>query len=228
MGLTIKERVAEQAAGLVEEGMIVGLGSGTTATYFIHSLGKRCQNGLNIRAVSTSLKSAQLAAHYSIPLIDDQLFTQIDLCIDGADEVAPDLTLIKGGGGDLVREKIVAKASLEMIVIVDESKLVKTLGRFGVPLEVLPFGVAATLKKITLLGYEGTLRRDKNQKPFVTDNGNYIYDIDFNNKTCHPVEDDAALKSITGVVDTGFFFNIAKRALVGYSDGRVAFFPHNH
>lgn len=216
----IKKRLGQEAATLIEEGMLVGLGSGSTANCFIESLGQRCRHGLHIRAVSSSVKSLELAASVGIPTIDMEAVTSIDLTIDGADEVDPQMRMIKGGGGAHVREKILASTSKKVVIIIDESKLVSTLGKCGLPLEILSFGSSATIAKLHRLGFEGKIRQ-KEGLPFVTDNGNLIFDIHTPTLFPHPEEAHELITAIPGVVDTGFFFHLASSLLIGYGEGRV-------
>lgn len=217
----IKQAIGAFAANLVSDGMIVGLGTGTTSTYFIESLALRCKQGLKIQTIATSEKSSQLAESRGIPTLSIEDVTQIDLTIDGADEVDPQKRLIKGGGGALLREKIIATSSKEMIVIADESKLVKDLGAFGLPVEIVPFCYKTTLYKLSKLGFRGKLRTKKEGSLYITDNHNYIFDIQFDPVCKNPEEDNEKIQSVTGVVDTGFFFGIAKKVVIGYADGSV-------
>ena len=214
----IKKALGEKAASLVEEGMLIGLGSGTTAIHFIDSLIKRCQSGLKIRAVSSSIKSQEQARAGGIEVLDMNKVTSIDLTIDGADEIDPQNRMIKGGGGAHVREKIVASTSKQMIVIVDESKLVEKLGAFGLPVEILPFGIKATLHKLENLGYKGKVREG-----FTTDNGNILWDIHTPQFFDKPEIDHDRILKTPGVVDTGFFLNVPVKVLVGYANGKVEF-----
>lgn len=211
----IKKALGAKAAQLVEEGMLVGLGSGSTSACFIESLGLRCQNGLKITAVSSSIASMELAKRFGIPVLDMEKVTSIDLTIDGADEIDPQKRLIKGGGGAHVREKIVASSSKKMVVIADETKLVQVLGNFGLPVEILPFGARATAHKLQALGYEGKWR------PGLTDNGNLLYDIHTPKLFLSPEKMHEQIIHTPGVVDTGFFFNLATTLLIGYADGRI-------
>jgi ribose 5-phosphate isomerase A len=215
----IKRRLGKEAASYVEEGMLVGLGTGSTAACFIHYLSLRCQSGLKITAVSSSEKSLELARAGGIPTIDMTDVTSIDLTIDGADEVDPRLRLIKGGGGAHVREKILASTSKKMLVIIDESKLVSTLGKCGLPIEILPFGYHATIAKLHRYGFDGKLRMTKEGSPYKTDNGNYIFDIRSPDLFPHPEEVHDLIIQTPGVLDTGFFFNLASSLLIGYADG---------
>ncbi len=222
----LKKAVGEKAAELVKDGMLVGLGTGSTASYFINSLIERVQHGLKISAVSSSERSSEMARKGGIEVLDINTITTIDLTIDGADEIDPQNRMIKGGGGALVREKIVASSSKQMVVILDESKLVETLGCFGLPVEILSFGYTATIHKINNRGYSGQLR-EKDGKTYVTDNGNYIYDIHEPKQFANPENDHQILTLLPGVVDTGLFFNLPVRVLVGYKDGRVEFRERN-
>ena len=217
----IKKAIGEFAASLVQDDMIVGLGTGSTASYFIKSLIERCQKGLHISAVATSQRSMELARKGGIPLLDPQQITQLDLTIDGADEIDLHNQMIKGGGGALAREKILASSSKKMVVIVDESKLVDVLGKFGLPIEILPFCYPATVSKICKCGFEGKMRYAAPGSLYVTDNGNYIYDIHRPHQFPNPEETHHLLTSLPGVVETGLFFNLPVELVVGYKDGSV-------
>lgn len=219
----LKKAVGQKAATFVEEGMLVGLGTGSTASCFIESLIERCRDGLKITAVSSSIRSLDMAKAGGIPVLTMDEVTSIDLTIDGADEVDPKFRLIKGGGGALLREKIIASTSKRMIVIIDESKLVDELGRFGVPVEIIPFGYNATIAKMNHLGYKGGLRRANDDSAYLTDNGNFIYDIHTPTRFTDPEKDHHILIDLPGVVETGFFFNLPLRVLVGRKDGNVDF-----
>lgn len=219
--LAIKKALGKYAASFIQDGMLVGLGTGSTAACFIESLIERCNQGLKITAVSSSLRSMQQARQGNISVIEMDSVTLIDLTVDGADEIDPQKRMIKGGGGAHVREKIVASSSLEMIVIVDESKLVSTLGACGLPVEILPFGHQATLFKLRQLGYNGTLRKKEDQTPYLSDNRNYIFDIHSPSLFHSPEHDHNCIIKIPGVVDTGFFFDLATKVLVGYADERI-------
>lgn len=216
----IKKLLGKEAASLVEDGMLVGLGSGSTSECFIESLSVRCKSGLKIKAVSSSIRSLDLAKKGGIPTLDMDNVTTIDLTVDGADEVDPQMRLIKGGGGAHVREKILASASKKMVVIVDESKLVSTLGKCGLPVEILPFGFHATIAKLHRLGFDGKIR-EKGGSHYITDNGNLIFDIHTPPLFPHPEQVHELIIAIPGVVDTGFFFNLASSIMIGYGDGTV-------
>ena len=209
------------AADWIETGMIVGLGSGSTAECFIESLCERCRRGLRIRAVSSSRASAEKAKKGGLEVEDLNSVPRIDLTVDGADEIDPQKRMIKGGGGAHVREKILAAASNEMVVIVDESKLVDSLGRAKLPVEVLFFGSPTTRLRIETLGYKGKWRLNSDGTLFLTENGNLLFDITFESPLSHPEKDHEKLIHIPGVVDTGFFFHLAGRVIVGYNDGRT-------
>lgn len=216
-----KKAAGKAAADLVQEGMLVGLGTGSTAAFFIEALGKRCQEGLKISAVATSQASARQAQLLGIPLKDSADVVLLDVTIDGADEIDHHKNMIKGGGGALLREKLLALASREMIVIVDETKLVDQLGDVAVPVEIIPFLYHSTLQHLDHLGYQGTLRCNRDDTLFITDNGNYIFDIVYKEPILDPVQQHEHLRKIPGVIETGFFFGIAGRVVIGYEDGFV-------
>lgn len=217
-----KAAVGAAAANLIEDGMVVGLGTGSTAREFIDALVRRCNDGLKVVGVATSEASQRQAVDGGIEVVDINDAPEIDLCIDGADEIDPEKRMIKGGGGALLREKIVATASREMVVIVDESKCVERLGAFPLPVEVVQFGVTATLRHLENLGFNASLRK-VNGELFITDNGNYIADISFPVPLANPETAEASISQIVGIVETGFFFGIAGRVLVARNDGTVEF-----
>lgn len=216
-----KRASAEKAALLVEQNMTIGLGTGSTACYFIKALGKRLSEGLKIAAVATSLESLNLALSLGFNMLDINSVKKLDLTIDGADEIDHKKQMIKGGGGALLREKIVAHMSSEMIVIVDETKYVPNLGNFALPIEIAEFAHNVTLAEIAKLGASVVLRKKETGFPFVTDNGNFTADL----KLPYPVMDaetiNLELKKIPGVLETGLFLNMAGRVIIGYQDGRV-------
>ena len=214
----IKQLVAKQSAELVQNNMTIGIGSGSTVYWLIMELGRRVKEGLFFRAIPTSKKTAALCAQQNIPLADLNAVEKIDLTIDGADEIDPNLQLIKGGGGALLQEKMVAAASRELFIIADHTKLVETLGKFPLPLDVIPFGWKQVQRHIReTYNVESTLRMSDN-KPFVTDHGNYILDCHFK-KIGHADELAYELNAIPGVTDNGLFINMADLALIGYADG---------
>ncbi|MGE3954285.1 MAG: ribose-5-phosphate isomerase RpiA [Parachlamydiales bacterium] len=216
-----KAAVGRAAAELVEEGMVIGLGTGTTARYLIDALAERCRQGLTIQGVATSEASLARAIAHGIPMLDIDEAGQIDLDFDGADEIDPEKRMIKGGGGALLREKMVATFASEMVVLIDESKRVGKLGRAPLPIEVVPFGHFHLEERLREMGYEPTLRRTDQGDPYTTDNGNYILDL----KLAQPLEDPEfhhlRLRTLPGVVETGLFLNLAGRVLIGHADGTV-------
>jgi ribose 5-phosphate isomerase A len=207
----------EKALEYVEDGAVVGLGTGRAATEFIHQLGRRVREGLQVRGVPTSLASAALAEQLGIPLTTLDDVEALDVAIDGADEVDPNLDLIKGFGGALVREKIVAASSKLFVVVIGSDKLVQTLGkRRALPVEVVPFGAALCVRRLTDLGLPPVFR-SADGRPYVTDNGNLILDC-----AVRAIEDPASLEakilSIPGVVGTGLFVQMADVVLVQEGD----------
>jgi ribose 5-phosphate isomerase A len=209
-----KKAAAKRAVELVGPGMVIGLGTGSTARYFIDMLGVAVRAGLQIQAVATSRATLEQAHANGIQTVDE-FDGEIDLAIDGADEIDPDLNCIKGRGGALLREKIVAHASRRFVVIADESKLVDRLGRGPVPIEVAPFLWQATSRSIESLGGSPRMRMD-DSRPYQTDNGNLILDTRF------PIVDARlanALHRIPGVLEHGLFFKIAAGAIVGGPNG---------
>lgn len=213
-----KRQAAEHAIKYVENGMKVGLGTGSTAAKFVDLLGAKVKAGLSVTCVPTSEATRLQAVALGIPLATLDDVPALDLTVDGADELDNDLRLIKGGGGALLREKIVALASHRVIIIADHSKLVETLGKFPLPIEVVPFGLSATRNMIEELaadvGCEGAITlRQANGKTFVTDNGNYIYDCAFE-AIDDPEALEDALKLIPGVVESGLFIGIADLGIV--------------
>jgi ribose 5-phosphate isomerase A len=222
----LKVAAAERALTYVEPGMRVGLGTGSTAAKFVDALGKKVATGLDVLCVATSEATQMQAEKLGIRMstLDETPF--LDLTVDGADELDGELRLIKGGGGALLREKIVATASGRMIVIADASKKVDLLGAFPLPLEVVPFGLTATRNMITALaadvGCEGDIkvRMLGGGKPFLTDSGNLILDCHFG-RIEEPEDLDEALKLIPGVVENGLFIGIADLAVLAGADGVV-------
>ena len=215
-----KHLVGVEAAKLVQDGMVIGLGSGTTATHLIYALAERIAAGLRIAgAVPTSQASEQLARNLGIPLTDLDTYPELDLDIDGADEIDEQLNLIKGGGGALLREKIVAAASRRFVVIADITKLVKQLGRGApVPVEVIPFGLTPVNRRLEALGSEVRVRQ-LGETRYHTDNGNLIVDCFFANGLADPQEFHREVCNIVGVVETGLFLHMAEMAIIGGPDG---------
>jgi ribose 5-phosphate isomerase A len=205
----LKRAAAERALALVQPGMIIGLGTGTTASTFIRLLGQEVQGGLRVQAVVTSNESRRLAGSGGIPVIE-RIDGRLDLAIDGADEIDPSVNCIKGRGGALLREKIVAHASRRFVLIADDSKLVPRLGRGPVPIETLPFLWEATCRSIEALGGRPQLRMAAGA-PARTENDNYILDTGF--ETVEPAL-GPALHAIPGVIEHGLFFGMAAAAIV--------------
>ena len=219
------KKVAGQAAlEFVQDGMKLGIGTGSTAEAFIEVLAERVADGLNIIGVPTSERTRILCEKLGIPLTTLEETPQLDLTIDGADEIDPSLALIKGGGGALLREKIVAAASNDMLVIADESKLVDPLGAFPLPIEVNPFGLASTTIMIEgvakELGLSGpiNLRMTDGNEPFITDGGHYILDASFG-RIVDPQTLSVALNGVPGVVEHGLFTGLASRAIISNQQG---------
>jgi ribose 5-phosphate isomerase A len=214
-----KQLVAERAVGFVEDGMAVGLGTGSTATLFIRELGKRVQQGLKIRCVASSEASGELGRSMGMDVTTLDELPELDVYIDGADEVAPGLALIKGGGGALLREKIVASAAKRFIVVVDSTKMVEHLGKFPLPVEVIKMAFPLVEPKLASLGLHPRQRPAKSGSgPYLTDEGNYILDC-----ACGEIDDPEAIaaevRGIVGVVEHGLFLGMASLALVAGEDG---------
>jgi ribose 5-phosphate isomerase A len=220
------QAVAAFALDLLADGARVGLGSGRAAAAFIAQLGERVRQGLRVAGVPTSEASARQARDLGIPLIDLGEDVELELTVDGADEVAPNLDLVKGRGGALVRERIVASASRRQVILVGHEKLVRALGERGrVPLEVIPLARGPATRRLGALGLRPAVRADRDgARPLLTENGNLTLDC----ALAEPLRDaraarelEAALLAIPGGVDTGLFLGTAERVLVGYPDGRV-------
>ena len=210
----LKLRAAHRALQLVESGMTVGLGSGTTATLWIQLLGERVRDhGLKIRAIASSEDSERLGRSYGIPFVTFGECRSLDLTVDGADEIAPGLALIKGGGGKLLREKIVASASKRFVIVADESKQVEKLGRFPLPVEVIPMAAPLVDGSLRELGFTPKVRIGRDGKPYITDEGNFILDCS-GLLIENPDAMAAKIDSIVGVVEHGLFLHMADLALV--------------
>jgi ribose 5-phosphate isomerase A len=209
-----KEGAGRAAAALVRDGDVVGLGTGSTAYFTILALGERLKTGLKIIGIPTSVQTADLARAVGIRLTTLDEHPEIDITIDGADEIDPQLRLIKGGGGALLREKVVASASKKMVVVADSAKVVPVLGKFPLPVEVIAFARSVVEKKIAALGGSPRLRARPDGSPFVTDNGNQILDCSFG-KIADPLALARSLSDLPGVVEHGLFIGLATIALVG-------------
>jgi len=214
-----KQEVAKRAIEFVEDGMRVGLGTGTTATMFIRALAERVQAGLRIRCVASSDASHDLGRSLGMDVTTLEELPELDLYIDGADEVGPDLALIKGGGGALLREKIVASAAKKFIVVVDSTKIVDHLGKFPLPVEIVKMALPLVEPKLKELGLNPAQRKAKSgDGPYLTDENNYILDCACG-KIADPVKTAADIRGIVGVVEHGLFLHMASLALVAGPDG---------
>ena len=218
--MNAKKLAAEHAVKMIRDGMTVGIGTGSTSAFAIEAISNRIKEGLSIKAVASSLRSEELAENAGITLIAFSEVEIIDLYIDGADEVDRALNLIKGGGGALLREKILAFHSKEFVVIVDSSKLVTHLGKFLLPVEVTPFAMELTVRQLQKLGCATFVRQD-NDKPYITDNGNIIIDCDF--KKIEEVDwFHNSINAIPGVVENGLFpKKMISKIIVGRENGEV-------
>ena len=214
----IKKMLGEEAATFVENGMTVGLGTGSTANYLLHALAARMDNGLDFTGVPTSAQTQKLAEQLGIKVIELNDAVDINLAIDGADEVSNELNLIKGGGGAMLKEKMVAYSAKRFVVMADETKLVRLLGKFPLPVEVVKFGWRKVKQHIEALGCRQVTLRVRNGNIFVSDEGHYIIDCHFDSIT-DPSELNEKIDSIPGVVETGLFLNMAESVLVGYNNG---------
>jgi ribose 5-phosphate isomerase A len=214
-----KQIAARAAVQLVEAGNIVGLGSGSTAAYAVRFLAERVRGGLKIIGIPTSQQTKHLAEQLGIPLTTLEQHPEIDIDIDGADEIDPQLNLIKGGGGAFLREKIVASVSRRFIVIAESTKQVKQLGKFPLPVEVVPFAQSLIKPQIEALGAKVSLRSYAYGNPYVTDEGHHILDCNFGEISDPPALAEK-LRHIPGVIEHGLFIGMAELALIG-KDGRV-------
>jgi ribose 5-phosphate isomerase A len=217
-----KQAAAEHGADLVKSGMVLGLGSGSTSALMVQAVGRKLREGTlrDVIGVPSSSGIAAVARESGVPLATLEDHPTLDLNLDGADEVAPNLDLVKGLGGALLWEKIVATASRHVVILVDETKLVPRLGaKAPLPVEVVPFGWKSHLAFVESLGGKPTLRAEINGRPFVTDEGNYILHCRFEGGIANPVELEARLLGRAGIVGTGLFLGVADRVIVGRADG---------
>ncbi|SMF81167.1 ribose-5-phosphate isomerase [Paenibacillus uliginis N3/975] len=218
--MNMKKNAAEKAVEYIQDGMKVGLGTGSTAYWAIVRIGERVKEGLSIEAVATSKTSEKLAIEHGITLTPLHQIGRLDLTIDGADELDPELRLIKGGGGALLREKITAFHSDRLLIVADESKSVSSLGNFPLPVEIVPFAREWTYAALERLGCSVRLRLEEAGNLYVTDNGNYIADCEFGIINS-PEQLEQELRGIPGVVEHGLFIGMADIAFIGRSDGSV-------
>ena len=217
--MNLKEVVGKEAVKYVEDGMIVGLGTGSTVFYFVHALADRVKEGLNIQMVSTSIQTVELAKSLGLNIKELEEIDHIDLAVDGVDEIDKNFNAIKGGGAALFREKIVADIAKEVIWIYDESKDVEKLGKFNLPVEILPFGYSHTVRKLTEAGLNPVIRK-KDGEILITDNHNYIADLHLGYG--FDIEEvKEKLASIVGVVEHGLFLNMCKLCIKGTPGGAV-------
>lgn len=213
-----KKVAAERALDFIPDNSVVGLGTGSTVKYLLEGLANRIREGLRIKGVPTSRGTATLAKQLGIPILDEDADWKIDVAIDGADQVDARFNLIKGGGGALLREKIVAKAARRFIVIIDVGKQVPFLGSsFPIPVEIVPFGWPHTLRLVAPLGSQVSLRQ-RDGLAFVTDNGNYILDLEIP-EVSHPSDLESRLNQIPGVVENGIFTGMTSTLIVGTDRG---------
>lgn len=208
-----KKAAGEKAAEFIQDGMTIGLGSGSTVYWLLKKLGELVEQGLTIKGIPTSLGTEDWAKEFNIPLTDFSQVQCLDIAIDGADEIDLNFNLIKGGGGALLREKLVGANAKKLIIIADETKMVTTLGKFPLPVEVVPFGWEVTAKRIAQLGTIPHLRK-KEEKVFVTNNGNYILDCQFQSIP-NPLVLHNQLKLLLGVVETGLFIGMTDTVIIG-------------
>lgn len=217
--MNLKEVVGKEAVKYVEDGMIVGLGTGSTVFYFVHALADRVKEGLNIQMVSTSVQTVELAKSLGLNIKELEEIDHIDLAVDGVDEIDKNFNAIKGGGAALFREKIVADIAKEVIWIYDESKDVEKLGKFNLPVEILPFGYSHTVRKLTEAGLNPVIRK-KDGEILITDNHNYIADLHLGyGFDIEGVKEK--LVNIVGVVEYGLFLNMCKLCIKGTPGGAV-------
>ena len=217
-----KEAAGRRAAEYVENGMVVGLGTGSTVFFTLQALGERVREGLSIRGVPTSVDTETKAREFGIPLTTFEEASRLDLTIDGADEIDPGFHMIKGGGGALLREKVVARASKREVIVVDSGKVVDRLGlSFMLPLEVVPFARGPVRREIEALGAEPVLRLAAQGEVYLTDNGNEILDARFPEGIADPPALERELAQIPGLVESGLFIDLAHVLVVGNEGGEV-------
>lgn len=215
----LKKIAGEKAVEHIEDGMIVGLGTGSTVEYTLRKLGTLVRDGLKIKGIPTSIHTQRIAKEEQIPLITLEENPVIDVTIDGADEVDSNMNLIKGGGGALLREKVIAFNSKKVIIVIDDSKVVKALGiDIPLPVEVVKFGWTSTKKTLEDFGCNVVLRKIMGEEPFITDNSNYILDCEFE-RIAEPEQFEVDLNNIPGVVENGLFIGLVDEVIVGGKQG---------
>lgn len=215
----LKQQAAIKAVEFVQPGMVVGLGTGSTAEHLIAALGRRVREGMSIRGVPTSHHTQELARRHGIPLIETDDAWSIDVAIDGADQVDPHLNVMKGGGGALLKEKIVAAAAARFIVMVDHSKCVPTLGNsFPLAIEVIPFGWGSTARHIERLTGAKVILRERQGRVFTSESGHYILDVHIGSIE-HPAQLETDLNRVPGIVETGLFVGRTALLIIGTPDG---------
>ena len=215
----LKKIAGEKAVEHIEDGMIVGLGTGSTVEYTLRKLGTLVRDGLKIKGIPTSIHTQRIAKEEKIPLTTLEENPVIDVTIDGADEVDSDMSLIKGGGGALLREKVIAFNSKKVIIVIDDSKVVKALGiDFPLPVEVVKFGWTSTKKTLEDFGCNVELRKIMGEEPFITDNSNYILDCEFE-RIAEPEQLEIDMNNIPGVVENGLFIGLVDEVIVGGKQG---------
>lgn len=214
-----KKVAAEHAAKYIKDGMLLGLGTGSTVFYLVDAVGELVKQGMKLQAVSTSIRTEELAKERGIELFTSNEIDHVDLAIDGVDEIDGAFRAVKGGGGALTREKVIACWAKEVIWIMDEAKPVEKLGAFPLPVEVLPYGLAYVTQFIQKMGYDPVLRQ-KDGKTFVTDNGNFILDLHIGTPNGYPEVMDV-LPACPGVVEVGIFDNICNRIVIGTDHGAI-------
>lgn len=216
----IKKNLGKYAAEFIPSNTTIGMGSGSTIFWLIQELALRTKQGFSLSIVATSTRTKKLAAEAGITMVELNDVDMLPITIDGADEVDDKFQLIKGGGGALLQEKMVAAASQKLIIIADETKYVKQLGHFPLPVEVIPAGWKQVQKKIMAMGCSRVILRVRNDQPFVTDTGHHILDCHFE-KIDNAAALNISLHLIPGVVETGLFINMANAIVIGYADGRI-------
>ncbi|NGX28949.1 MAG: Ribose-5-phosphate isomerase A [Candidatus Anoxychlamydiales bacterium] len=217
----VKQALGQAALNFIKPNMLVGLGTGTTAAHFIQAIAKRCEKGLKIKAVASSNESNLLAKNLKIPLVDISEIDTLDIYVDGADEVDINKQMIKGRGGALLKEKILAKSSKKTIIMIEKKKYVEKLGKCQLPVEITKFAKNLTKNRLDTLGYSSKYRMDKNSDIFVTDDQNYILDVKLTNLIQDPVGLSKKIKLIPGVVESGLFIDLLNTLIIANSDAKI-------